>query len=251
MPNVTPKALNPITAPSSITRPMADLISRFTNRLEDKPGDFRRKLLSASLAPAGAERQVLEQRREELRASLIPTPGETVEDVVLAIFTGSDTFGMDGRETDAKVAIYAQHLERQPTWAIEEARRRFGRGGWKCNWNGRGVPSPQNINAECSFITLDIETEIARISAILDAELVDNDTTEDERRQAVARWEQIKAEMGRSNVITERTGDEIAKERAEQVRANEAVERRDVLARERAGMPPARSPFAPREDALA
>lgn len=251
MPNITPKAHKPITAPSSITRPMADLISRFTNRLEDKPGDFRRKLLSASLAPAGAERQALERRREELRASLIATPGEAVEDVVLAIFTGSDTFGMDGRETDAKVAIYAQHLEHQPTWAIEEARRRFGRGGWKCNWNGRGVPSPQNINAECSFITLDIEGEIARISAILDAELVDNDTTEDERKEAVARWEQIKAEMGRSNVITERTGDEIAKERAEQIRANEAVERRDALARERAGLPPARSPFGPREDVLA
>lgn len=251
MPNITTKAHTPITAPSSTTRAMADLIGKFTNRLEDKPGDFRRKLLSASLAPVGVERDVLERRRDELRASLIPTPGEAVEDVVLAIFTGSDTFGMDGRETDAKVAIYAQHLEAQPTWAIEEARRRFGRGGWKCNWNGRGVPTPQNINAECAFITLEIDAEIARISAILDAELVDTDTTEDERKEAVARWEQLKAEMGRSNVITEKTDEEIARERAEQIRANETVARREAAARERDGVPPARSPFVPREAARA
>lgn len=189
---------------------------------------------------------MLAQRRDELRASLIPTPGEAVEDILLAMFTGTNTFGMDGRETDAKVAIYAQHLEGQPTWAIEKARRLFGKGGWKCNWNGQGVPSPQNINAECAFITLEIDAEIARISAILDAELVDNETTDDERREAVARWEQIKAQMGRSNVITERTDDEIAHERAEQLRANDAVERRDAWERERAGLPPADSPFVPR-----
>lgn len=249
MSSITTQTRKAISAPSSTTREMSDLIGRFTNRLEDRPGDFRRKLLSASLAPAGIERETLERRRHELQASLIPTPGDEVEDVILAIFTGSDTFGMDGRETDAKVAVYAQHLEGQPTWAIEAARRRFGKGGWKCNWNGRGVPTPQNINAECSFIALDIETEIARISAILDAELVDSETTEDERKAAVAHWNQLKAELGRSNVITERTGDEIAKERAEQIRANEAVERRDALARERAGLPAAPSPFAPRRSA--
>lgn len=203
------------------------------------------------MAPAGAEREVLERRRDELRNSLIPTPGEAVEDLVLAIFTGSDTFGMDGRETDAKVAVYADHLQKQPTWAIDKARERFGRGGWKCQWNGRGVPSPQNINAECAFITLEIDAEIARISAILDAELVDTETSEDERKEAVARWEKIKADMGRSNVITERTDDEIAAERSEQIRANERVAQREAAARERDGVPPARSPFAPREAARA
>jgi hypothetical protein len=214
-----------ISAPSSTTRQMADLIGKFTNRLEDKPGDFRRKLLSASLAPAGDERDALEQRRAELQRSLAPTPGDEANDVIYAIFVGSDTFGMDGRETDAKVAVYAQHLEGQPTWAIEEARRRFGKPGWKCNWNGRGVPSPQNINAECSFITLDIETEIARIGAILDAELVDNDTTADERKAAVARWEAVKAGM-RQNNVTDSLDARAEAQRAEQLRANERVRQR-------------------------
>lgn len=251
MPNIVNPISRAISAPSSTTRAMADLIGKFTNRLEDKPGDFRRKLLSASSAPVGAEREALEARRDELRRALRPTPGETVEDIILAIFTGSDTFGMDGREADAKVAVYAQHLEDQPTWAIEEARRRFGKGSWKCNWNGRGVPTPQNINAECAFITLDIETEISRISAILDAELVDTETTEGERRDAVARWEQMRADFVRTKVVTAKLDAEIAYEAAEQKRANERVRARDAEERRRLGLPDLPSPFAPREESVA
>ncbi|AWN43801.1 hypothetical protein DK389_28885 [Methylobacterium durans] len=93
------------------------------------------------------------------------------------------------------------------------------------------MPSPQNINAECAFITLEIETEIARISAILDAELVNNETTEDERREAVARWEQLKADMGRSNVIAQRTDEEIAAERFEMSRANDRFRAREAARR--------------------
>ena len=117
-----------IAAPSSTTRPMADLIGKFTNRLEDKPGDFRRKLISASLAPVGAEKLALEARRDELRASLTPSPGVAADDAIYAILAGSNTFGMSGREADAKVRLYAEALEKQPTWAINEARKRFGKG---------------------------------------------------------------------------------------------------------------------------
>lgn len=247
----TRQATTAITAPTSTTRAMADTIGKFTNRLEDKPGDFRRKLLSASLAPAGTERDVLEARRAELRRSLRPTPDQTARDVVTLLLAGAPSFGMSERETDAKVMLYAEALRDEPTWAIEKARQRFAKGGWQCNWDGSGTPSTASVVAECRFITLDIETEIARISAILDAELVDTETSEDERKEAVARWEQLKAEMGRSNVITGKTDEEIAGERAEQARANEVVARREAVARERDGVPPARSPFAPREAARA
>lgn len=240
-----------IAAPSSTTRIMADTIGKFTNRLEDKPGDFRRKLLSASLAPVGIEREALEARRAELQHSLRPTPDDTARAVITLLLANGKSYGMTERESDAREVLYGDALRDEPTWAIEKARQRFAKGGWKCNWDGRDVPPTASVVAECRFITLEVETEIARISAILDAELVDTDTTEDERREAIARWEQIKADMGRSNVITERTGDEIATERAEQIRANEAVERRDALARERAGLPPAPSPFAMRRETVA
>ncbi|WP_232629138.1 hypothetical protein [Methylobacterium sp. Leaf118] len=225
---------------------MADTIGKFTNRLEDKPGDFRRKLLSASLAPAGTEREALEARRAELQRSLRPTPDDTARAVITLLLASGKSYGMTERESDAREMLYGEALRQEPTWAIEKARQRFAKGGWQCNWDGRDVPPTASVVAECRFITLEVETEIGRINAILDAELVDTDTTENERREAVARWEQIKAQMGRSNVITERTGEEIDRERAEQVRANAAVELRDAMARKAAGLPPAPSPFAPR-----
>lgn len=249
MSKIQTRQISQITAPSSTTRAMADTIGKFTNRLEDKPGDFRRKLLSASLAPAGTERDILEARREELRESLRPTPDDTARAVITLLLAGGKSYGMSERESDAREMLYAEALRGEPTWAIEKARQRFAKGGWQCNWDGRDVPSTASIVAECRFITLDIEREIARISAILDAELVDTETSEDERKEAVARWEKIKADMGRSNVITERTDDEIAAERSEQIRANERVAQREAAARERDGVPPARSPFAPREAA--
>lgn len=213
MNEISTQASRAIAAPSSITRPMADLIGKYTNRLEDKPGDFRKKLLSASLAPAGEERRVLETRRAELRDSLTPTPGEAADDAIYGILAGSNTFGMTGREADAKVRLYAEALEKQPTWAINEARKRFGKGGWKCNWDGNGFPSSANVNAECAFLTLEIDAEIHKLSQILDAEIVDTTTTEGERQEAIARWNKLKAEMGRSNVISERTSDAIEAER--------------------------------------
>jgi hypothetical protein len=200
---------------------MADLIGKFTNRLEDKPGDFRRKLISASLAPVGDERRALEDRRAELVNSLVPEPGEDADDVIYGIIAGGNTFGMSDREADAKVRIYAEALSNQPTWSINEARKRFGKGGWKCNWDGNGFPSSANVNAECSFLTLEIDTEIHKLTQILDAEIVDSTTTETERQEAVAAWTKLKAEMGRSNVISERTGDQVDAERAAFRRVNE------------------------------
>jgi hypothetical protein len=211
---------------------MADLIGKFTNRLEDKPGDFRRKLLSASLAPAGAERQALEARRAELVRSLIPEPGEDADDVIYGIIAGGNTFGMSDREADAKVRIYAEALEKQPTWAINEARKRFGKGGWKCNWDGNGFPSSANVNAECAFLTLEIDAEIHKLSQILDAEIVDTTTTESERQDAIAAWNKLKADMGRSNVISERASDAVEAERAAYRRVNERFDAERVAASE-------------------
>lgn len=184
-----------ITAPSLTTRAMADLIGKFTNRLEDKPGDFRRKLLSASAVPVGSELQELQSRRAELLHCLTPTPDEDAKDVIYGILAGGNTFGMSQRETDLKVGIYAEALAKHPTWAIEAARRIFAKGGWKCSWDGNGVPSSASVNAECSFLTLEIDAEIHKISQILDAEIVDADTTADERAENVAKLAKLMADL--------------------------------------------------------
>lgn len=192
------------------------------------PGDPRRRLISASCAPRGVERQALEDRRAELTASLHPTPGEQANDVIYALIAGFTSYGMSERETDVKVALYADALKTEPTWAIEAARQTFARGGWHCNWDGNGCPSSASVVAECKFILLPIETELFRIGLILNAELVDTDTTQDERDAALAHWAQIRASIAATNVISERTDDEISRERAEMKRANERIRAREA-----------------------
>jgi hypothetical protein len=185
------------------------------------PGDPRRRLISASCAPRGVERQALEDRRAELTASLRPTPGEQASDVIYALIAGFTAYGMSERETDVKVALYADALKTEPTWAIEAARQTFARGGWHCNWDGNGCPSSASVVAECKYTLLPIEAELYRIGLILNAELVDTDTTQDERDAAIAHWAEIRAGIASTNVIAERTDDDIQRERDAMQRANQ------------------------------
>lgn len=130
---------------------------------------------------------------------------------------------MSERETDVKVALYADALKTEPTWAIEAARQTFSRGGWRCNWDGNGCPSSASVVAECKYTLLPIENELHRINLILNAELVDTDTTQDERDAALAHWAQVRAGIVGSNVISERTDDQVQRERDAQQAANRLV----------------------------
>jgi len=209
---------------------MADLIGRYTNRLEDKPGDFKRKLLSASLAPVGGEREALETRRAELRRSLTPTPGKQANDCILLLISGAPAFGMSERETEAKVLLYAEALAGEPTWAIEQARQRFAKGGWVSPWDGKGCPSSANVVAECRAITLAVEQEIYKLSQVLDAEIVDNDTTADERKKVLADWAVLRTQLQNTNDVTEDLNERANTARAEQLRANQRVREREQAA---------------------
>lgn len=244
----------PASSPEPATRAMADLVSVYQNRLEDgdRPGH---RLISAGLAPKAADRAALEDRKAHLLNSLSP-PGTDDErramaKIVAALLGAFPTFGADREDAKATVTLVVRALDDVPVWSVQRAASRFLKGTAQTRWSEDRAPTPPQIRAEAKLICLEVETELYRIAQVLDAEIVDSETTEDERKSALAHWNRLKADLGRSNIITERTGDEIAKERAEQIRANEAVERRDALARERAGLPPAPSPFAPREDALA
>lgn len=147
--------------------------------------------------------------------------------MIYALIAGFTSYGMSERETDVKVALYADALKTEPTWAIEAARQTFSRGGWHCNWDGNGCPSSASVVAECKYTLLPIETELHRINLILNAELVDTDTTQDERNAALAHWAEIRAGIVGSNVISQRTDDQVNRERSAQQRANQLVRARE------------------------
>ena len=223
-------------APSPLTREMDRLTGIFTNRLEDHPSDFRRKRIAASRAPAADELARLEDRRDELHASLIATPGPALHRTLTLLLAGSREYGsLHPKDAALRLGLYIEALRGIPAWAVERARLIFGKGGWRCLWDGRDVPASHDVVAECRFLLLPVETELRRIEAVLGAELYDTGATDDDRANAVAHWETVKAEIRGEGEITERTEVEISAERTTMARANQRFRERARLQAEAQG----------------
>ena len=214
--------------PSSSMRDLDRLTAHLTNALQVHPGDYRRRVIPAERAPSDEQRGRLVARRGELRASLTATPGDAADEVILALIAGSPLFGLTDEEAAIKTGLYAEALADLPTWAIDRARRIFGKGGWRCPWDGRGCPSSAMIAAECRHILLPHQTELDRIEAILDAEPYDTGGSDTDRAREIDRWwNEVRPEVQREPGITQRTDEEISAERAEMARANERFRARE------------------------
>ena len=205
--------------PQVQTRAMSDLIGRFTNRLEDT-GGVSRKCISAPVAPTERERQMLEERKQDLLLGLEPTP-EDARKVLVSLLASFPSYGEDQATARFILASCCRACAKAPTWALAEASNRFLEGRTRVRWDMDRRPTPPQILAEAMQCVLPVEAELHRLDQILNAEIVDSDTTDAERQDALDAWAKLKFAIGRSNVISERTDEEIARERSEMDRANE------------------------------
>lgn len=210
--------------PEAPSRQLLDVVSVYTNRLEDgdRPGH---KLISAGLAPKPAARALMEDRRQHLRDSLTaaetPTEHEVMFRVVSALLGAFPVYGVTEKQAVETVRMICRALDDVPVWAVQRAAGNFLKGRQKVAWNPEKAPTPPQIRAEAMMAVLDVETELYRLSQVLDAELVDNDTTEDERAAAIAHWAQIRAGIASTNILSERTDEEVQRERSAMQRANQ------------------------------
>ena len=232
-----PLASLPPSPPPVMTPEMRRFTGAYVNRVEDHPTDFRRKRIPAGRAPAGEARAWLEARRSTLRASLVPTPGPELTRSLTLLLAASREYGrLTERASGLRLALYLEALADIPTWAVEQARKIFGKGPWHCLWDGQDVPSSSDVVAECRHILLPIEAELARLDAVLDAEPYAAGASDDERVDAFDRWwTEVRPEIQREPGITQRTDDEISAERVEMDRANARLRERDRVATGRAG----------------
>lgn len=200
MPTRSPSAL--ASPPEAATRPLLDLVSVYSNRLEDNP-DFRgHKLLSARLAPPPAERAAMEDRRAYLRECCAPGEPKAMRAIVKSLLGAFPTYGATAADAEALSSLAARALDDVPTWAVAQAAARFLKSRQTIPWDPQRAPTPPQIRAEAKICMLPVEEEVGRLSAVLDATLVDTDTTADERAAALAHWEQIKREMARTNIVS-------------------------------------------------
>ncbi|TNC14887.1 hypothetical protein FF100_04730 [Methylobacterium terricola] len=106
---------------------------------------------------------------------------------------------MDANAARQTIALYVEALDSIPTWAIEAARKRFSKGQAKVLWDFKSCPSSAQLVGESRHMMLDVEEELHRLNLILNATIVDTDTTEDERKAALAHWETLKREILNTN----------------------------------------------------
>ncbi|WP_187275161.1 hypothetical protein [Methylobacterium sp. WL120] len=180
-------------------------------------------------APAGDARAWLEKRRAELRASLVPTPGPELNRALTLLLARSREYGtLTEKAAGLRLALYLEALGDMPTWVVERARQAFSKAGWRCLWDGRDVPSSHDVVAECRHILLPIDTELARLDTVLDAELYDSGATDGHRANAVAHWQSVRAEMRHDDPdVSASTEEEISPERAEMAKTNERFRARE------------------------
>jgi len=238
LPTSSPLSASALPSPPTVMTPEMDRFTgAYVNRLEDHPTDFRRKRIRASQAPAGEARAWLEARRAILRQSLVPTPGPALTAVLTLLLGASREYGtLSPKAAGLRLALYSEALAGVPTWSVEQARKTFGKGGWRCLWDGSEVPSSHDVVAECRHILLPIETELARLDTVLDAEPYTAGATDDERSGAVGRWwNEVRPEMRGESAITERTEEEISADRASMDRANDRFRERARIEAEAQG----------------
>lgn len=117
----------------------------------------------------------------------------------MSLLSAFPSYGMDVQGAKDLTALYVRALDEAPTWAISAASARFLKGRAKVLWDGVNRPSPPQFVGECKHLTLPVEAEIHDLSVILDALVVETETTEDERKAALAHWETLKREILSAN----------------------------------------------------
>lgn len=213
-----------IRAPTQ-TREMSDLVGKFLNRIDRT--DLETGIIPAAIAPREHERAALTERKASLLASLEPDADRTRR-VLIGLLSSFPAFNEDEETARFILAACARACSKVPAWSVEEAAGRFLEGRTRIQWSMDRRPTPPQILAEASHCVLEVEAELHRINQVLGAEIVDTETTAEERQDALDAWERLKREMGRSNVISQRTDEEIATERGEMQRANERFRAREA-----------------------
>ena len=182
---------SPPRMPAPMGRDLSNMVAKFRNRIEERPGPYRQFLISASMAPTADERRTLQARRVDLMDALAPGDGEGIKQAIRALKGGFPTYGIDAVGAAFQTEFYVKALADFPLWAVHEACARFRDGRNETPWNARECPSSAQMAHECRAIISPVQDEIRPLADVLDAEVVPDANPDAQKRlSAVLQWEQ-------------------------------------------------------------
>lgn len=112
------------------------------------------------------------RERDRLNAALAPAPAEHARAVIALLLTGWPAYGDNEDDTETLVKMIAKAVRQDPAWAIEEAARRFRDDEVSFTWPPRQTPTPPAFARECGIIARAHLADLAKLSRILDAEIL-------------------------------------------------------------------------------
>lgn len=147
---------------------MADLTSRFHNRLRDEPGEWRHKAIPEHLAPSVVEREVLQQRATALGVALGPDEN-SARIMVKALLVAFPSFGETAEDANVLAKMYLRAVSDAPPWAVAKACSRFIEGKATVDWHPGRCPTPPQLAAECKAVAEPVVEELRKIGDVLNA----------------------------------------------------------------------------------
>lgn len=100
------------------------------------------------------------------------------------------SYGADAKSTAVVIKGYVEVLMGLPTWAVEQAVDRFRSNRATVKWDAGRMPAEPLVVEEARAITAPLDLDLARITAILRAEVYQPMSTADRAKmdKAIAEW---------------------------------------------------------------
>jgi hypothetical protein len=196
-------SLTSTTVPLVPTRDMADLVDRYSNKIETIDGRLK-AVISSALAPSPRARQALAHRRSEIAACLRPTSERHIVGQITKMKVALASPALDEKTAQAEVRVFIEALANFPDWAISRAALRFIRDEVRePNGKKRGpyFPKAPEMVRECEALLTEARVEAARIDRILNAEVVDAPSAI-EREASFAKIDEVVAAFRETNDVT-------------------------------------------------
>lgn len=158
-------------------------------------------------APTANEMTAMRGRLGDIARSMVPATSDEIETLIGALLAGYPVGRGHRDEVDAVLRAFRQALRDLPVWSISAACSAWNRGEAKGK-NTSFAPAPSDLRAVALEQTEEFDRERHKIKAILDAEVVPEQESDEKRAEVAARVKQWVKDREPTNDMTRKLSEE-------------------------------------------